>query len=50
MRKMGIDDSANIGKVNQEIDKIKETALQITSNQSHYDRRESRARDFNKKI
>ena len=50
MRKMGQDDSANIGKVNQDIDKIKEATQQITSGQSHYDRRESRARDYNMKI
>ena len=49
-RKTGHDDQVNTGKVNLEIDRIKETAQQITSNQSHFDRRESRARDFSKKI
>lgn len=34
----------------EEIDKIKETASQITSNQAHYDRKQSRARAYTSKI
>ena len=49
-RKVESTEDGQSEKVNEEIDKIKEEAFMITNQQSHFDRKQSRARAFSKKI
>ena len=50
LRKLESTEDGQSEKVNEEIDKIKEETFMITNQQSHFDRKQSRARDFSKKL